>query len=143
MQKNSLKKDFASRLSLDANKMLKVYLNTQRHVPLGKESGTTFRSEIKHTLGEMQNVFIRLAEGVSRTKMFEIRKKNIKKVPQKKWSNLNCKQLRAHFQLLEQKQGKSPKDPYLEVLVEKKRESSNKIYYKNLKPFIFQVMAIF
>ena len=39
----------------------------------------------------MQNVFIRLAEGVSRTKMFELEKKNIKKVPQKKWSNLNCK----------------------------------------------------
>ena len=54
---------------------------------------------------------------------------------------------------VEQKLRKSPKDSYLrkqfiklkriEALVEKERENSNKMYHKNLKPYIFQIMMIF
>ena len=50
--KNSLGKDFALRLSLETNKI--------SNDPLGNESDTNFRSEIKQTLGEIQNAFIRL-----------------------------------------------------------------------------------
>ena len=45
--KNSLGKDFALQLSLEKNKVF--------HVTLGNESDTNFKSEIEHTLGEIQN----------------------------------------------------------------------------------------
>ena len=49
MWKNSHGKDFASRLSLETSKV--------SNMPLGNESDTNFRSEIEHTLGEIQNAF--------------------------------------------------------------------------------------
>ena len=88
--KNSRGKDFALRLSLETNKI--------SNVPLGNESDTNFRSEIEHTLGEIQNAFIRSAEGILRRKILKTGKKNIKNLPHKKWFNLNCKQVRTNLQ---------------------------------------------
>ena len=64
---NSLGKDFASRLSLETNKISSI--------PLGNESGINFRSEIEHTFGEIQNAPIRSVEGVFRRKIFKTGKK--------------------------------------------------------------------
>ena len=83
--KNSLGKDFALRLSLETSKI--------SNVPLGNESDTNFRSEIEHTLGEIQNAFIRSAKGFLVRKILKTGKKDIKSLPHKKWFNLNCKQL--------------------------------------------------
>ena len=49
MWKNSFGKDFVSRLSFETSKV--------SNIPLGNESDTNFRSEIEHTLGEIQNAF--------------------------------------------------------------------------------------
>ena len=38
---------------------------------LVNELDTNFRSEIEHTLGEIQNAFVRSVEGVLRKKMFK------------------------------------------------------------------------
>ena len=73
--KNSLGKDFALRLSLETNKISKV--------PLGIESYTNFRSEIELTLGEIQNVFMKSAEGVLRRQILKTGKKHIKNLPLK------------------------------------------------------------
>ena len=88
--KNSLGKDFALRLNVVTNKI--------SNVPLGNESDTSFRSEIEHTLGEIQNAFIRSAEGILRRKILKTGKKHIKNLPHKKWFNLNCKQVRTNLQ---------------------------------------------
>ena len=103
--KNSRGKDFALRLSLETNKI--------SNVPLGNESDTNFRSEIEHTLGEIQNAFIRSAEGVLRRKTLKTGKKLIKNLLYKKWFNLNWKQLRTNLQWFGQKLNKTSKDPYL------------------------------
>ena len=79
--KISLGKDFALRLTLETNKI--------SNVPLGNESDTNFRSENEHTLREIQNTFIRSAEGVLRRKILKTGKKHIKNLPHKKWFNLN------------------------------------------------------
>ena len=44
-----LGKESASRLSLETNKIFNTHI--------GNESGTNFRSEIKHTLGVIQNEY--------------------------------------------------------------------------------------
>ena len=72
-------------------------------------------------------------------------KKHIKNLPHKKLFDLTCKQLRTNLQRLGQKLSKTPKDPYsflnqnasIEVLAEKKRENSNKVYYKVIMKYIY------
>ena len=103
--KNSLEKDFLSRLSLETNKI--------SNIPLGNESGTNFWSEIEHTLGEIQNAFIRSAGGVLRKKIFKTGKKHFKSLPHKKWFNLNYKQWRTNLQRLGRKLSKTLKNTYL------------------------------
>ena len=105
MHYDSLGKDLPLRLSLETNKI--------SNVPLGNEWDTNFRSEIERTLGEIQNAFIRSAEGVLRSKILKTGKKHNKNLPHKKWFNLNCKQIRTNLQRLGQKISKTPKDPYL------------------------------
>ena len=69
------------------------HLPRDPYVPLGNESDKNFRSEIEHTLGEIQNAFIRSAKGFLVRKILKTGKKDIKSLPHKKWFNLNCKQL--------------------------------------------------
>ena len=83
------------------------------NIPLGNKSDTNFRSEVEHTLEEIQNAFIRSAEGVLRRKMLKTGKNHFKNSPHKKWFNLNCNKLGTNLQRLGRKLSKTPKDIYL------------------------------
>ena len=89
---NSLGKDFPLQLSLETNKISNVHL--------GNESDANFRFEMEHTLGKIQNAFIRSAVGVLRRKILKTGKKHTKNIPHKKWFNLICKQIRTNLQRL-------------------------------------------
>ena len=70
--KNLLGKDFASRMSLETNKISMILL--------GNKSDIDLSSETEHTLGEIQNAFVRSAEEVLRRRMFKTGKNQIKKI---------------------------------------------------------------
>ena len=101
--KNSLGKDFASRLTLETNKISKI--------PVRNESDTNCRSKIEHTLGEIQNALYKVSRRSLKKKIIENWKKHIKDLPKKKWFDLNCKQIRTNMQPLERRLSKTPKDP--------------------------------
>ena len=85
-----LENAFASSLILETNKTSNILLRN--------DSNTNFRSDIEHTLGEIQNAFIRSPEEGLRRKIFQTGKKHIRNLPHKNWFNLNCKQLQTKLQ---------------------------------------------
>ena len=110
---------------------------------MGNEWDANFRSEIKHTLGKIQNAFIRSAEGVLRRKILKTGKKHIKNLHHKKWLNLNCKQIRTNLKRLWQKLSKTPKDHYLREQFFKLKCKYRRICRKEKKKFQQNILQKF